>query len=430
MSSVTITSNPITDTYFRPYDFQITDGIRAYVDANGTFRTVFDEEADSKHSTVASDWKQRCIPASDLFARVYSAAEHNLDIKTPESNVRITDGLTLPDGTEFTPNGLRSLMFFADIPVKMQDWLLMFQEYVPDLARYCNESLDRREIAWSERDKDPRSFLVRMRKNEAGKHVVRAVLSDKYARFDNHEACCMIEKAVGCMDDVLVSHGWTNHDGIMMDLLLPDYLKDAPSSQWGVGFSFSNNEVGSGTFSVEPYVYRTITRRGYRWGGFSTIINVNQRHIGSINYAKLEKDVKRAIDIALTEGRSMLNVLNLAQTIKIDDPATVIAGLVNEAKMNRGDVEVVARQYVKYQNDPRNDSTAFGIVEAIAATAGESHGERRTALESVAGRLVTPKLDASMEEIEKHWKNIESTATRRNDAETLQNIRDILSGTK
>jgi len=425
-----VTSNAVTDTYFRPYDFQITDGARAYVDANGTFRTVFDEEADSKHSKVSAEWRQRCIPAADLFARVYSAAEHNLDIKTPESNVRITDKLTLPDGTGFTHNGLRSLMFFADIPVKMQDWLLMYEQYVPDLARYCNESLDRREIAWAERDKEPRSFLVRMRKQEDGKHIVRAVLSDKYARFDNHEACCMIENAIGNMDDVLVSHGWTNYDSIMMDLLLPDALKDAPSSQWGVGFSFSNNEVGSGTFSVEPYVFRTITRRGYRWGGFSTIINVNQRHIGNINYSKLEKDVKRAIDIALTEGRSMLNILSMAQMVQVNDPAVVIAGLVNEAKMNRGDAELVARQYVKNQYDVQCDKTAFGIVEAISATASESHGERRTALESTAGRIVAPNLKASFEDIEKHWQNIESTAVRRVDEDTVQNIRDIISGAK
>ena len=429
MSTMTVTQNPVNETYFRPYDFNMTDGRRAYVDANGTFRTAFDETADAIHTKVALDWRARCIPAMPLFERVYDAAQHNIDVKTPESNVRITNDLTLPDGTKFTHGGLRSLMFFAGIPIKMQDWLAMFQ-YLPDLARFCNESLDRREMEWADKGKPARNFMVRMRKDEHGKHVVRAVLSGQYARFDNHEACKMVQNALSTMDDVLVTHGWTNQDAIMLDLLLPDTMKDDPTNQWGVGFSFSNNEIGAGTFSVEPYVFRSINRTGYRWGGFSTIVNVDQRHIGNINYGKLQADVKRAIDIALTEGRSMLNLLSMAQSVRINDPALVISGLTKEAKLTQSDVELVARKYVKGQSDPRTNGTAFGVVEAIAVAASEEHGERRTALEASAGRLVAPQLTSNVTDIEKHWADIESTAARKGDKDVIQSVRDILSGAK
>ena len=240
----------------------------------------------------------------------------------------------------------------------------------------------------------------------------------------------MIENALSTMDDVLVTHGWTNQDAIMLDLLLPDTMKDDPTNQWGVGFSFSNNEIGAGTFSVEPYVFRSINRTGYRWGGFSTIVNVDQRHIGKINYGKLQADVKRAIDIALTEGRSMLNLLSMAQSVRINDPALVISGLTKEAKLTQSDVELVARKYVKGQSDPRTNGTAFGVVEAIAVAASEEHGERRTALEASAGRLVAPKLTSTVADIEKHWADIESTAERKGDKDVIQSVRDILSGAK
>lgn len=428
-NTMTVTNNPVHETYFRPLDFKIEDGRRAYVDANGTFRTAFDEQADGKHNKVAMDWRARCIPAAPLFDRVYDAAQHNIDIRTPESNVRITDALTLPDGTKFTHGGLRSLMFFAGIPVKMQDWLAIYQ-YLPDLARFCNESLDRRELDWADKGKPARNFMVRMRKDENGTHIVRAVLSGQYARFDNHEACAMVQNALSTMDDVLVTHGWTDHDAIRLDLLLPDSMKDDPTNQWGVGFSFANNEIGAGCFSVEPYVFRSINRTGYRWGGFSTIVSVDQRHIGRINYTKLQADVKRAINIALTEGRSMLNLLSMAQSVRINDPAVVISGLSKEAKLTQQDIELVARKYVKGQSDPRTDGTAFGIVEAIAIAASEEHGERRTALEASAGRLVAPKLTSTREDIEKYWENIESTAERKGDKDVIQSVRDILSGAK
>ncbi len=428
-TTMTVINNPVNETYFRPYDFTMTDGRRAYVDTHGTFRTAFDETADTTHTKVSLDWRARCIPATSLFERVYDAAQHNVDVETAESNVRITNALTLPDGTCFTHGGLRSLMFFAGIPVKMQDWLGMY-EYLPDLARFCNEALDRREQDWADKGKPARKFMVRMRKDNNGKHVVRAVLSGQYARFDNHEACKMIESALPTMDDVLVTHGWTNQDAIMLDLLLPDTMKDDPTSQWGVGFSFSNNEIGGGTFSVEPYVFRSINRTGYRWGGFSTVVNVDQRHIGRINHTKLQSEVKRAIDIALTEGRSMLNLLSLAQSVRINDPALVISGLTKEAKLTSSDIELVARKYVTGQSDPRTNGTAFGIVEAIAIAASEENGERRVALEASAGRLVAPKLTSTVTDIEKHWNDIESTAARKGDKDIIQSVRDILDGVK
>lgn len=425
MSNVTVTQNPIHETYFRPFDFDLENNRRAYVDANGTFRTAFDETADSTHTKVSKDWRARCIPAGPLFERVAEVAKSNIDIRTAESNVRITGDLTLPDGTGFTQNGLRSLMLFAGIPIKMQDWLAIY-EYLPDLARFCNESLDRREVDWSAKGKPAREFMVRMRKDEHGKHVVRAVLSGQYARFDNHEACNVVENALGTLDNVLVSHGWTNHDAMMLDLLLPDALQDDPTSQWGVGFSFANNEIGSGTFSVEPYVFRTLTRSGYRWGGFTTIVNVDQRHIGRINYGKLQTDVKRAIDIALTEGRSMLKVMSIAQTISINDAAVVIAGLMKEVGLTRTDAELVARKYVKGLGDKRTNGTAFGIVDAIASAASDAHGERRTAMETAAGRLVAPNLNSGLHDIEKHWSGVEATAVRKCDKDTLEAIREIL----
>lgn len=425
MSDVTVTQNPVHETYFRPFDFALKDNRRAYVDANGTFRTSFDETADATHTKVAMDWRARCIPAGPLFERVAEVAKSNIDIRTAESNVRITGKLTLPDGTGFTQNGLRSLMLFAGIPIKMQDWLAIY-EYLPDLARFCNEALDRREVDWSAKGKPAREFMVRMRKDEAGKHVVRAVLSGQYARFDNHEACNVVENALGTLDDVLVSHGWTNHDAMMLDLLLPDAMQDDPTSQWGVGFSFANNEIGSGTFSVEPYVFRTITRSGYRWGGFTTIVNVDQRHIGRINYGKLQADVKRAIDIALTEGRSMLKIMSFAQTISINDAAVVIAGLMKEVGLTRTDAELVARKYVKGLGDKRTNGTAFGIVDAIAVAASDAHGERRIALETAAGRLVAPKLNSGLHDIERHWGDVEATAVRKCDKDTLEAIREIL----
>lgn len=426
---MTTTQNPVNETYFKPYNFVMTDGRRAYIDENGTFKTALDEVASATHQKVPLTWQQRCFPAAQLFDRVYDAAKLNVDCRTAESNVRLTPELTLPDGTSFTPSGLRSLMLFAGIPVKMQEWLAIYQ-YLPDLARFGNESLDRRELEWAEKGKAPRDFMVRMRKDAAGKLEVRAVLSSQYARFDNHTACQVIANALGGLEDVLVAHAWTNQDALSMDLLLPDELKDDPTNQWGVGFSFSNSEIGMGSFKLEPYVFRTLTRTGYRWGGFSTIVSVDQRHSGALDVSKLDVAVKRALGVALTEGRCMLDLLSMAQTIRINDASVVLAGLMKEAGLTRTDIEQAARHYLRGQRDPRTNDTAFGIVESIALAAEGSHGDRRMALECAAGRLVAPKLNSSLADMAKHWDDIEVTAGRKGDKDLIQDVRDILGGIK
>lgn len=418
------------ETFFKARDqFSLLDGRKAYVDESGTYRTALGEEATATHGSVAAEWLRSCIPAADLFAHVDKLSETKTDIRTAESNVRLDSELCLAGGTSMTLYGMRTLMGFAGIPTKMQDWLIQ-NGYPSDLARFANESLDRREIEWAEGGKSPRAprdFMLRLVK-EDGKSVVRAVLSSQYARFDNHQACAVVENALGGLVDVLVSHAWTNTDAISIDLLLPDEMQDLPDGRWGVGFSFQNNEIGSGSFKLEPYLFRTISKTGLRWGLYSSVIKVQQRHSGELDEQAILEDVKRAIMVALTEGRSMISVVGAAQRVKLKSAAAVIAALGRETSMTKSDVLEVAESYARGAKDPFLKDTAFGVVHAISDVAREAAGERRIMLENAAGTMVNSSLDPN--KVEAHWESIESSATRRQDKELLEQVEGILGGTK
>jgi hypothetical protein len=322
--------------------------------------------------------------------------------------------------------GMRTLMGFAGIPTKMQDWLIT-NEYMPDLARFCNESLDKREIEWADAGKTPREFMLRFIKDD-GKNIVRAVLSSQYGRFDNHQACSVVERALKELKDVLVSHAWTNQDAISIDLILPDEMQDLPDGRWGVGFSFQNNEIGSGSFKLEPYLFRTITGTGIRWGVYTSVITVQQRHSGELNEATIMKDVERAIMAALTEGRSMLSVVSAAQRVKLKSPASVIANLGRETGMTKSDVVEVAEKYAAGKKEPFLNGTAFGVVQAISETARSASGDRRVSLENAAGTILNQGLDAA--KVDSHWASLEASATRRQDKDLLKAVEDILEGKK
>lgn len=416
------------ETFFKAQgEFSLTDGRKAFVDDSGTYRTALGEEASSTHGNVSAAWLLSCIPAADIFAHVDKLAETKHDIKTAESNVRLDSELRLPGGTPMTLYGMRTLMTFAGIPTKMQDWLIV-NDYQADLARFANESLDRREIEWAEGGKtprEPRDFMLRFVK-EDGKNVVRAVLSSQYARFDNHQACHVVGAALKDLTDVLVSHAWTNQDAVSIDLLLPDEMQDLPDGRWGVGFSFQNNEIGSGSFKLEPYLFRTVTKTGLRWGLYSSVIKVQQRHSGELDENAILADVERAIAVALTEGRSMMSVVGAAQRVKLKNTAAVISALGRETGMTKTDVLAVAKSYARAARDPFLKDTAFGVVHAISDAAREESGERRTMLENAAGTMVNGSLDET--KVDAHWASIESAATRRQDKELLAQVEEILGG--
>jgi hypothetical protein len=64
--------------------------------------------------------------------------------------------------------------------------------------------------------------------------------------LDNLDALEFIADALPSgsnLNDALASHFFNNGDDIQGNILLPDYIKEQPDSDYGVGISFRNSEI-------------------------------------------------------------------------------------------------------------------------------------------------------------------------------------------
>ena len=114
---------------------------------------------------------------------------------------------------------VNALRMFTDIPSSMINFLKE-REYNDDMVKYVNAELDRRETEWNNKGKEKRSFNVRVRHDDEGNNVIRAIVSERYGVIDNHEAMQMVVNALPSLNDALASHLFNDGDDIFGNILL------------------------------------------------------------------------------------------------------------------------------------------------------------------------------------------------------------------
>ena len=148
------------------------------------------------------------------------------------------------DGTRISKSGINNLRMFTDMPSTMISYMDE-RGYHSELVKFLNDALAIRESQWKSKGKEARDFRCRMRTNEAGDEYIRAIVSERYGVIDNHEVMDILKNALPSnIDEALASH--IDHDGDDMfgNILLPDYMKSEPDSDYGVGIAFKNSEIG------------------------------------------------------------------------------------------------------------------------------------------------------------------------------------------
>ncbi len=85
--------------------FDITLG-SARRDENGTYYNALGLESTEEHKHVSVIWQKKCIPLYDFAGDIKEQQEHKFDRILNVDELKLTDKLTLKDGTGFTMNGL------------------------------------------------------------------------------------------------------------------------------------------------------------------------------------------------------------------------------------------------------------------------------------------------------------------------------------
>ena len=401
---------------------QVKEGATAKQDANGNWINAIGLQSTASHRHVAKVWQDKCTPLSDFIADVKEQAQYKRDIVKPESEIRLLDIETLIDGTPVNDSGLNSLRMFTDMPSSMVSFM-MEKNYGETLTKIINDELDDRENKWNGSGKQPREFRVRVRHDDNGNDVIRAIVSERYGVIDNHEAIEMIANSLPSLTDALASH--ISHDGDDMfgNVLLPDYMKSEPDSDYGVGISFRNSEIRNATFKVSPFLFRAICLNGMIWGRQDSAIQINQRHMGKINTQELQEQVRQAIAVALTQGNDMLTLMGYSKQVKVNNVLNVIALLSRDNKMTMEQGKAWHKGYLETLQETKGDvaeNTAFGIVNGLTRSAQSYSGSLREAMETTASMILAPAIDSDLQAMSKRWGQLDDRAKDLKQATALQ----------
>jgi hypothetical protein len=391
---------------------QVKEGSTAKQDANGTWFNAIGLQSSASHRHVAKVWQDKCTPFADFVSTVKEQSKHKEDIVKKESEIRLLDANTLLDGTPLTKSGLNSLRGFTDIPSSMVSFL-QEREYDEELVKFLNKELDRRETTWNQSGKEPRDFRVRVRHDDEGNDVIRAIVSERYGVIDNSEAMDMVVNALPSLKDALASHIFNDGDDIYGNVLLPDYMKSEPDSDYGVGIAFRNSEIRNSTFKISPFLFRAICLNGMIWGRQNSEITVNQRHMGKIDLNELQEQVTIAVKVALTQGNDLLTLMSLSKQVKVENPLATIALLARDQKMTIEQGKLWHKGYLDSLHEANghvHENTAFGIVNGLTRASQDYKGSMREQMETQASFILAPSIDSDLQAISKRWGMISERA--------------------
>ncbi len=391
---------------------QVKEGSTAKQDANGNWFNAIGLQSSASHRHVAKVWQDKCTPFADFVSTVKEQSKHKEDIVKKESEIRLLDANTLLDGTPLTKSGLNSLRGFTDIPSSMVSFL-QEREYDEELVKFLNKELDRRETTWNHSGKEPRDFRVRVRHDDEGNDVIRAIVSERYGVIDNSEAMDMVVNALPSLKDALASHIFNDGDDIYGNVLLPDYMKSEPDSDYGVGIAFRNSEIRNSTFKISPFLFRAICLNGMIWGRQNSEITVNQRHMGKIDLNELQEQVTIAVKVALTQGNDLLTLMSLSKQVKVENPLATIALLARDQKMTIEQGKLWHKGYLDSLHEANghvHENTAFGIVNGLTRASQDYKGSMREQMETQASFILAPSIDSDLQAISKRWGMISERA--------------------
>ena len=405
---------PNTSVFAPVASLQPKDGATAKQDANGNWVNAIGLQSTASHRHVAKVWQDKCSPLTDFIETVKEQSKTKFDYVKPESEVRLKDSETLTNGMGLTKSGLNSLRSFTDIPSSMISFLEE-KGYDEDLTRFVNSELNLREQGWKDDGKDSREFRIRVRQDDNGNDSVRAVVSGRYGVIDNHEAMEMIANSLPSLTDALASHISNDGDDIFGNVLLPDYMKSEPDSDYGVGIAFRNSEIKNSTFKVSPFLFRAICLNGMIWGRENSKNQINQKHLGNINRAELQEQVTNAVIEALSQGNDLLTLLGYSKQVKVDRPLQVIAQLSINEGLTIEQGRAWHKGYLESLNEASGDlheRSAFGVINGLTRSAQEYKGSMRENMETIATKILSPAIDSDLQAISKRWGRISDNANQ------------------
>jgi hypothetical protein len=243
--------------------------------------------------------------------------------------------------------------------------------------------------------KNPTRHMVRTLDGNA-----RAFLSDRYRRIDNAQVVEAVLPVIGEMPDARVESCEVTDNKLYLKIVNPRLQMDvAPGDTVQAGVLISNSEVGLGSVSVTPLVYRLVCSNGM------VINDAGQRknHVGRVSEESWELFSDETL---IADDRAfMMKLRDIVRSAVDMAKFAFIVGKMREAaeaKINApisGVVELSARQFGLREDEKDsvlehlirgNDLSAYGLSGAITRAAQDAESyDRSTELERIGWQVVT-----------------------------------------
>ena len=255
--------------------------------------------------------------------------------------------------------------------------------------------LDRNVNTWLQNDNEPR--MIRTLDGQ-----VRAVLSDRYRRLDNFDLAENVLPILQRLDGARFESVELTETKMYLKVVTPRVeFEIAPGDVVQAGIVITNSEVGHGTLSVQPLVYRLICRNGL----IASDRSLRKTHVGRTVLSEQEAvtvfrddtlaaddkafflKVRDVVEAAVSEATFHQVARKMQKTLDIKltgDPVKAVEVLANRYTLNETERAGVLRHLIV-----EGDLSAYGLVNAVTHYSHDVEDyDRATEFEALGGRLI------------------------------------------
>lgn len=231
---------------------------------------------------------------------------------------------------------------------------------------------------------------------------VRAVLSDRYRRLDHYDLAEHVLPFLQQLPDARFESVELTETKMYLKVVTPRIEYEiAPGDVVQAGIAIMNSEVGHGTLSVQPLVYRLVCRNGMiasdhalRKTHVGRTLEVGGESMTVFRDDTLEADdlafflkVRDVVQAAVSEVTFREAALKLQKTLGIKltgDPVQAVEVLANRYTLNEVERAGVLRHLIV-----AGDLSAYGLVNAVTHYSHDVENyDRATEFEALGGKLV------------------------------------------
>ena len=255
--------------------------------------------------------------------------------------------------------------------------------------------LDRNVNTWLQSEEDRR--MIRTLDGH-----VRAVLSDRYRRLDNFDLAQSVLPILQQLPEVKFESVELTDTRMYLKVVTPRLNYEmAPGDIVQAGVVITNSEVGQGTLSVQPLLYRLVCRNGL----IASDRSLRKTHVGRAlgsdddGVTVYRDDTLRADDkafflkvrdvvqAAVSETTFRQIAQKLQKTLQIPlmgDPVKSVEVLANRYDLNDAERTGVLRHLIT-----QGDLSGYGLVNAVTHFSQEVQDyDRATDFEVLGGKLI------------------------------------------